>query len=275
MNVHLEEGRFKFGKNWQQFLKLIDDKRIEIAEESLKRMLGLDELKGMTFIDIGSGSGLFSLAAKRLGAEKLVSFDYDAQSVACSKELKNRYFPDDDSWIIKRGDALDGKFISSLGQYDIVYSWGVLHHTGNMHQALKNVCPLVKDNGTLFIAIYNDQGRPSRRWKGIKRNYSKSSKFGKFLILTVMITYFEGKHFLKNLFTFKNPLPFRRWKEYKKRRGMSKFYDYIDWIGGYPFEVARPEEIFHFYRERGFTLEILKTCGCGLGNNEFVFKKIK
>ena len=65
----------------------------------------------------------------------------------------------------------------------------------------------------------------------------------------------------------------RSWTQYKATRGMSRWHDLLDWVGGYPFEVARPEEIFQFYSERGFQLERLRTCGDGLGCNEFVMRR--
>ncbi len=87
-------ARFDFGDNWTRFLELLDDRRIGEAEASLRDMLGIADLRDRSFLDIGCGSGLFSLAARRLGA-KVRSFDFDAQSVACARELKRRYFPDD------------------------------------------------------------------------------------------------------------------------------------------------------------------------------------
>ena len=63
----------------------------------------------------------------------------------------------------------------------------------------------------------------------------------------------------------------RSWTEYDKNRGMSRWRDIIDWVGGYPYEVAKPEEIHDFYRARGFTLMKMKCGGVGLGCNEFVF----
>src|SRR5690242_11777920 len=101
--------RFEFGKNWQRFLNSLSDERIAIAEQSLIGYLDLPRLDGLRFLDVGSGSGLFSLAARRLGAS-VVSFDYDPHSVACTAELRRRYFPDDPSWGVLRGSVLDPAF---------------------------------------------------------------------------------------------------------------------------------------------------------------------
>ena len=155
--------RFEFGQNWSQFLASVDDERIQQAEQSLKEMLEVDSLEGKTFLDIGSGSGLFSLAARRLGA-RVHSFDFDPKSVACTRELKKNYFGDDDSWKIQEASALDTEFMNSLGQYDIVYSWGVLHHTGNLWLAMENAQARVAPGGKFFIALYNDTGSQSARW---------------------------------------------------------------------------------------------------------------
>ena len=51
------------------------------------------------------------------------SFDYDPQSVACTQELKRRYFAEDEQWIIEEGSVLDRNYLSRLGRFDVVYSW--------------------------------------------------------------------------------------------------------------------------------------------------------
>ena len=263
------EERFAFGKNWHSFLSVLDDERIAEAEKSLQHMLEMETLQGRSFLDIGSGSGLFSLAARRLGA-RVHSFDYDTDSVACAQELKRRYFAGDADWIIERGSVLDTDYIKRLGQFDIVYSWGVLHHTGAMWQALENAALPVAVGGRLLIAIYNDQERKSQFWRGVKRAYCESA-MGRILVPSLFIPYFIAGGFIKDLLRGRNPAA--RYSEYKKSRGMSIFHDWIDWLGGYPFEVAKPEEIFSFYRARSFVLDKLVTCGGGLGNNQFVFTR--
>ena len=164
----MAETRFKFGKNWEYFLNSLDETQIQQAEISLKEMLGIAALRDKTFLDVGCGSGIFSLAAMRLGA-KVTSFDYDADSVDCAKKLKKQFFNDNNNWQIGQGDALNNEYLKSLGQFDIVYSWGVLHHTGNMWKALDNISNLNLNNGTLFISLYNDQGLESKMWKIVKK----------------------------------------------------------------------------------------------------------
>ena len=273
MTEHNEEvaagQRFEFGKNWTRFLFSLNNERIAEAEKSLKEMLGVKTLVGKSFLDIGSGSGLFSLAARRLGA-RVHSFDYDPQSVACTAELKRRFFTKDTNWTIEEGSILDQGYIRSLRVFDIVYSWGVLHHTGALWQALENVTCLVSDSGKLFIAIYNDQGRGSQFWLRIKQAYNYLPRGLKFLILWPS---FARLWLPTTVFDFLKGKPFATWRGYVRARGMSPWCDVVDWVGGYPFEVAKPEEIFNFFRKKGFELLNLKTCGGGIGCNEYVFMK--
>jgi 2-polyprenyl-6-hydroxyphenyl methylase/3-demethylubiquinone-9 3-methyltransferase len=265
--------RFQFGKNWARFLEHLDDERIAEAERSLSDMLGNGALAGRSFLDAGSGSGLFSLAAARLGATRVHSFDYDPDSVACTAELKRRFFATAPHWTVARGSVLDRDYLRSQGTFDIVYSWGVLHHTGDMWSALANVAESVADAGRLFIALYNDQGRASRRWLRIKRFFNASPAPVRLATVLAVGAYWELRGAVGRASRLENPLPFATWRRKKRDRGMSPWHDLVDWVGGYPFEVAKPDDVLAFCRERGFVLTRLVTCGPGHGNNQFVFAR--
>jgi 2-polyprenyl-3-methyl-5-hydroxy-6-metoxy-1,4-benzoquinol methylase len=264
------ETRFKFGKNWSNFLKLLNETRITEAKKSIQNCLGLSDLKGKTFLDIGSGSGLFSLAAHQLGAQ-VTSFDYDVESVACTNFLKEKYGNAENSWQVFQGSVLDQTLIQKLGLFDVVYSWGVLHHTGNLLQALTNAHALVRAHGFLFISIYNDQGGASKRWTWVKKHYNQGGLVTRYCLMLYTLFRQWTLTFIRDLLKTGNFL--KTWNNYSENRGMSAYYDLIDWVGGYPFEAAKPEVIFDFFRNKGFELICLKTCGGGVGCNEFVFKK--
>jgi 2-polyprenyl-6-hydroxyphenyl methylase/3-demethylubiquinone-9 3-methyltransferase len=261
---------FGFGKNWQAFLAVLDDERIQMAEQSLREALECQDLRGKTFLDMGSGSGLFSLAARRLGAI-VRSADVDPDSVACTMELRRRYFPDDPAWIVEHGSALDEAYVTSLGRFDVVYSWGVLHHTGDMWRAIDLVQRCVAPGGQFFIAIYNDQGMASRYWTRVKRT---SSRLPAWLQPAFAVAAWAPRESLTlgyHVLRMRPKAYVQTWTDQGRGRGMSRWHDLLDWVGGWPFEVAAPDAIFAYLKARGFTLRHLKTCGGGLGCNQFVF----
>ncbi|TWT73259.1 bifunctional 3-demethylubiquinone-9 3-methyltransferase/ 2-octaprenyl-6-hydroxy phenol methylase [Allorhodopirellula solitaria] len=289
--MRADEARFAFGKNWTSFLKQVDVGRAEQAVASLQQLFQLDPgqsqpLAGKSFLDIGSGSGLFSLAAVSLGAS-VVSIDIDAESVACTQQLKDQFEAslatrnDIESeaaagrhdWRVEHLSVLDAEAMSALGTFDIVYSWGVLHHTGEMEMAIASAADKVAGGGWFAIAIYHDQGGASRRWLAIKRGYHALPAFLRGGYVAAIAGAYETKFAAARLLRGRNPLPFADWRAKRNDRGMSVWHDWVDWIGGLPFEVASPEAIIMPLRRQGFVLENLRTVGSGWGCNEYVFRR--
>lgn len=271
----MAEDRFDFGRNWYRFLATVDERRMAVAEASLRDFLEMESMEGLRFLDIGCGSGLFSLAARRLGAQVL-AFDYDPDSVAAAAELKRRFAFGDTSWEIRQGSVLDAEWMEGLGSFDIVYAWGVLHHTGDMRSAFEFAGERVAYGGKLFLSIYNEQVRWSKCWTLVKKIYNKLPNWIRLPYCLLMMGPRELRSFLYHLIKFRPSYYFRRRRDYSRNslRGMSYWHDLVDWCGGYPFEVAKPEAVFDFFRARGFVLERLQTCGGGLGCNQFVFRRV-
>jgi len=261
--------RFAFGRNWAAFLQHLDDERIQAAEASVRSLVGRSDLTGLRFLDIGSGSGLFSLVARRMRA-RVHSFDYDVDSVECTRELRRRYFPDDEAWSVERGSVLDAEYLATLGAFDVVYSWGVLHHTGAMWRAIELALTTVAPGGTLVLALYNYQPLLTPFWSTVKRTYVALPRWLQWVMDAIFIAAFGLAAAGADVLRGRNPFE-RRGRA--KRRGMSFNHDVVDWIGGWPFEAARPEDVSRFVQARGFAVRELRTVGRRLGCNEFVFTR--
>ncbi len=267
--------RFAFGDNWTSFLEVIDDERIHQAMLSIQTVLKGKELVGRRFLDVGSGSGLASLAARKLGMQ-VASFDCDSVSVACTNRLKEAYCAGDPAWLVYQGSVLDTAFLAHLGAFDVVHAWGVLHHTNDMWAALENVLGVVSDRGSVIVALYNDQGVWSKVWKTIKAIYNKLPRLLRPLFVILIMVPCELRSVAVPLLKGKFKFVLQRWTRYgldDGGRGMSRWHDMVDWVGGYPFEVSKPEDVFYFVTKRGFLLVELKTCAGELGCNEYVFEK--
>jgi 2-polyprenyl-3-methyl-5-hydroxy-6-metoxy-1,4-benzoquinol methylase len=262
--------RFAFGANWLRFLDHIDEDRVQVAEGSLREVLDLDELSGRSFLDAGAGSGLFSLAAARLGAGRVHSFDYDRQAVACTAQLKQRFAPHAEMWTIEPGDVTDPTYCRVLGEFDVVYCFGVVQHTGSMWQALDNLVATIAPGGLLFLSIANSQGRTSERWRQVKRLFNRLPRSLQPLFAAAVWLPFELREAARGLRQYPR-LYLRTWT--RRDRWMSKWHDIVDWVGGYPFEVATPEEVLDRCREHGLEPVSVSTVGDSLACNAFVFER--
>ncbi|MDD4203295.1 MAG: class I SAM-dependent methyltransferase [Candidatus Omnitrophica bacterium] len=253
-----QREQFDFGANWTNFSSLIDKEKELVARTSLEELT--KNIKGKSFLDIGSGSGLFSIAAASLGASEVVGIDLSDKCVAIAYQNKERLIPEKNNITFLQGSILDSKTMPA-DKYDIVYSYGVLHHTGNMEQAFKNIVGYVKPQGVLIIAIYNKHWS-SFFWKGIKKIYNISPRVIRKIIIGVFYPIIFAAKFLV---TRKNPL--------KKERGMDFFYDVVDWVGGYPYEYASIQEVQRSFVEQGMTVIRTIPAKVPTGCNEFIFQK--
>jgi 2-polyprenyl-6-hydroxyphenyl methylase/3-demethylubiquinone-9 3-methyltransferase len=265
--------RFEFGKNWMNYNSKISYKNVEAAKKSMNEFLPSHVLRGKSFLDIGSGSGLHSLVATSDGAY-VTSFDFDPFSVEATQSLKSKFSSNNTTnWRIFRASILDPKFLATLPKFDIVYSWGVLHHTGEMWTAISNAINLVKDDGYLFIAIYNNQGWKSKFWWYIKLIYNKIPKIVRKPWASTVAIMAVCLNIIKYTLLLKPKKAILPLLKYNEGRGMSWKTDFIDWIGGFPYEFATVEELEVFINPKGFIVEKVKR-STSLGCNEILFKRI-
>jgi 2-polyprenyl-6-hydroxyphenyl methylase/3-demethylubiquinone-9 3-methyltransferase len=241
-----QETHFEFGKNWLDYAEKIDEQKIAQASVDLQRLAGSETLAGKSFLDIGCGSGLHSLAAIRLGASRVVGVDIDPNSIAASKKTFQRF-----------GQGADARFeVASVfdmtpknfGGFDIVYSWGVLHHTGDMFRALDRAASLVSPEGRLMVALYKETPFCGM-WRAIKKNYSRAgartqrAMMDTYILLTRIPYFILRRDFASHV------------RNYHLSRGMNYYNDVHDWLGGYPYESISPEACREFFARQGFSLE--------------------
>ena len=260
--------RFEFGKNWESFI--MTNFSNEVLGESKRHLLNfLDghDLKGKSFLDVGCGSGLHSLAALDAGAAHVSSFDYDPISIKATNYLKHLQV-DHADWKIEQASILDDGFINNLPLFDIVYSWGVLHHTGDVWHALKNAAGRVKPGGLFYVALYSadvqiDPG--PEFWLEVKKKYVSSG-----LLKRRWMEVWYIWRFMMDREWGKFSDVVERARAYKKERGMNLITDVRDWLGGWPMEFVFDDDVIKFCKDKGLALEKISS---GEANTEFLFKR--
>lgn len=268
--------KFRFGDNWAEYIEnYFSEDRVGQARQSLTEFYGVADFEGKTFVDIGCGSGIFSYAAYQLDAVEILSFDIDDDVIDTTERVRD-YAGNPPNWTVKQGDILDAEFVSNLSEFDLVYSWGVLHHTGSMEEAIKNALNLVAPEGLFYLAVANDgskAGISSETWAKIKQLYNRSPSVGKRLLELWYISGFILNYAVK----WENPIT--KIRHYEERRGMAFYPDVKDWLGAIPFEFAPPEEVIDLVTdEREFSVERLRTTSerantSGTGCNEYLFRR--
>lgn len=256
--------RFNFGKNWQSFSKTaLDDEKINQARNDFQDLFSGIELKDRSFLDIGFGQGLTLNLAQETGANVL-GIDVDPDNMDALREISKK-FPKHKVPETRIISILDDEFSDSKksqNKYDIVHSWGVLHHTGKMYEAIKNASDLVGKGGYFVISIYNKHWSSSA-WKWIKWSYNISPAIVQNLLIRI---FYLIIYFAKLIVTGKDPL--------NEQRGMDFLHNVVDWIGGYPYEYASRERITKFVNKLGFETLKINPAYVPTGCNEFVFRRI-
>lgn len=239
------ENHFAFGENWRSFVDLVDEDMIAQAVRSLERLLPRTELAGRTFLDIGCGSGLSMLAASRLGAASLQGIDIDPQSVAAAQALMSRFSPNG-PWQTRVTSVFDLDPARD-GTFDVVHSWGVLHHSGDMWTAVRRAAALVAPGGGLVLALYR-RTPLCGFWTHEKRVYSRAGRSTQ----AAMRALFKATYAAGLIASGRNPVSYIQ--GYKSARGMDWSHDVHDWLGGYPYESVLPDEVRSELESLGFTL---------------------
>jgi 2-polyprenyl-6-hydroxyphenyl methylase/3-demethylubiquinone-9 3-methyltransferase len=269
-NLRAVESHFRFGDNWASYAGGIDAEAIAEAERGILRLISREELAARNFLDIGCGSGIHALAAARLGAKRILAVDIDPRSVETTRALLSAR-ASHAFWNAETISVFDLD-PAEVGTFDVVYSWDVLHHTGDLDTAMRRAAALVAPGGLFAFALYR-RTHCDRLWTAEKRWYASASPRAQRLAQSLYTALFKvalaatGRSFAAYV------------AKKKRERGMEFAHDVRDWLGGYPYETIAPEEVERLMRELGLSevrrfARARRSLGLfGSGCDEYVYRK--
>jgi SAM-dependent methyltransferase len=246
------DNHFNFGDNWRRLVKVISEDKLKYAIQDIQSFMAPESISGKSFLDIGCGSGLHAVAAWRLGAREVTTVDLDPKSLKHVQQLKKVFnIPDSFPWTHYVGNIASLEGLDNVSLSDVVYSWGVLHHTGDMWSSINNASSFVKTNGYFYIMIYRD-AYLAPFWKYLKKAYT----FGPSFLRLILRGFFVSLFFMLLLAKHRSISKVKqRIRDYDRNRGMSWYIDIVDWIGGYPFEWASASQVCDYLASSGFKLQ--------------------
>lgn len=242
-NLTERKAHFAFGGNWADFARTVTENQVEEACRGLLRLLPQNAIKGKSFLYIGSGSGLHSVAALRLGASNVLAVDIDVESVATTRAVLERFASGSGSQV-KQLSVFD-LILSESERFDIVYFWGVLHHTGDLLRTIRCAAEMVGQDG-FFVAVYYRRIWTDPFWLREKRWYARASSDTQARARTIFLNLFR----LGLLPSRRSPAQYSA--VYMTRRGMSFEHEIHDWMGGWPYESISAPEVEDLMRSLGF-----------------------
>jgi 2-polyprenyl-6-hydroxyphenyl methylase/3-demethylubiquinone-9 3-methyltransferase len=238
---YVTKRRFAFGKNWLSYTKRsLNGPRLTKAVEAFERLFAGIELKGRSFLDVGFGQGLTTAIAASKGC-KVMAIDIDPDNIKALQTTAEALGLDPSLIQVQVASILDESLVARYqDHFDIVHSWGVLHHTGQMETAIANTCRMVRRGGYLIIAIYNRHWS-SPFWKGVKYTYNICP--GPIQRLMVLVFY---------------PIVYT-----------------AKWLvtGKDPYEYASIDQVRQMVEPYGFTAVRIRPAGVPTGCNEFIFRR--
>lgn len=229
---------------WTQHLP-----KIEKQIEFLNKLIGRDNIENKIVLDAGCGTGIAAISFKKLGANKVIGIDISKKSLLTAKKLaeeagvKLKFIT---------GDLLN---LPLKGNFDIIHSFGALHHTGDTKGAFANLINLLGENGQFYLALY---------WR--TRLTFLHQFIRKILRLLPESAWEPISKFITKFMVGKK----------KTQRGFDGYGEALDWLCVPHRDHYRPEEIKKWFKEYNMQSELLvKQTGRFKSTSNFVIRGFK